>query len=143
MLYTQYIRSALEYASTNFHGWISDTYMKRLQRIQNATMRAIGGLAKTFPVDFLHQETGLEPLKLLFEKSDDIIWDRYERLPPTNPRNQMINAQPPIRLTTREGFRAKTRRTFPFHSITHYVTTPHLEPSLRLANLTLTSVPLS
>ena len=142
-LYTQYIRSALEYASTSFHGWISDTHMKRLQRIQNAAMRAIAGLAKTCPVDFLHLETGLEPLKLRFEKNDDIIWDRYERLPPTDPRNQMINAQPPIRLATREGFRAKTRRTFPFHSITRDVTTPHLEPWLRLANLTFASVPLS
>ena len=37
----------------------------------------------------------------------------------------------------------RTRRTFLFNNITRDVTTPHLEPWLRLINLTFGSVPLS
>ena len=141
-LYTQYIRSAIEYASSSFHGWISDTHMKRLQRVQNEAMRVMAGLAQTCPIDFLHLETGLEPLQLRFVKNDEITWDRYDRLPPNDPRNQLIKKQVDNRLSSRHGFRAKTSPTFPFKSITREVTTPHIEPWLCLENLCLESVQL-
>ena len=107
---------------------LSDTHMKRLQRVQNEAMRVMAGLAQTCPIDFLHLETGLEPLQLRFVKNDEITWDRYERLPPNDPRNQLIKKQVDNRLSSRHGFRAKTSPTFPFKNITREVTTPILNP---------------
>ena len=37
-------------------------------------MQAIGKLAKTCPVDFLHLETRLEPLDVRFRKLDASLW---------------------------------------------------------------------
>ena len=45
---------------------------RKIERVQNAALRAIAGLAKGCPVDFLRLETGVEPLYLRMEKNDDI-----------------------------------------------------------------------
>ena len=61
-LYLTYIRAGLEYASPSWSSWVSDTSLDTLQRVQNAALRSVGSLYKTCPVDFLHLETGIEPL---------------------------------------------------------------------------------
>ena len=63
-VYMGYIRSCLEYASSSWWPWISKTAKERLERVQNAALRAIAGLAKGCPVDSLRLETGVEPLYL-------------------------------------------------------------------------------
>ena len=80
-VYMGYMRSCLEYASSSWWPWISKTAKERLERVQNAGLRAIAGLAKGCPVDFLRLETGVEPLYLRMEKNDDIILDKYQSLP--------------------------------------------------------------
>ena len=69
-LYIQYIRSALEYTSCSWSPWILDTGLKRLQRIQNDALRSIAGWTKTYPWEFLHLETGIEPLEDIFDKNN-------------------------------------------------------------------------
>ena len=101
--YLQYVRMPMEYASPSWRSWASDTNIERLQKIQNQAMRLIAGLNKTCPVDFLHLETNLEPINLRLEKLDDIIWDRYARLPETDSRRQLLDQHVPPRLKTRTG----------------------------------------
>ena len=108
-LYTQYVRSGLEYASPSWSPWISDTEKQRLQRTQNNALRAAAGLSKTCPVDFLHLEVGVEPIVNRMEKNNQLIWERYSRLREDDPRKIMISEKmPPPRLKTRQGFRSKT-----------------------------------
>ena len=77
MLYLQYVRSGLEYASSSWSPWISNCSMNRIQRVQNSALRSIAGLSKTCPQDFLHLETGIEPIQDRFQKNDIITWDNY------------------------------------------------------------------
>ena len=108
-LYHQYVRSALGYASPSWSAWISKTDRERLQRVQNDALRSAAGLTKTCPIDFLHLETGVEPLAIRLEKIDQALWERYERLEDDDPRKIMIKKDvPPPRLKTRQGFRYKT-----------------------------------
>ena len=124
-LYIQYIRSVMEYASSSWNGWISETHHKKLQVIQNEALRSVAGLAKTCPIDFLHLETGVEPIAERLDKNDNITWDRYKRLPLTDARRQLVEKDIPARLKTRKGFRARTKEMFQFHSIKRDISTPH------------------
>ena len=141
-LYVQYIRSVLEYASSSWHGWMATTHIKRLQRIQNEALRSIAGLAKTCPIDFLHLETGIEPVAVRLAKNDEITWDRYERLPEDDARNQLIKKEHPTNLKTRFGFRDLTSKRLHHKDIVRETTTPPLEPWQTLPNLQFESVPL-
>ena len=108
-LYTQYVRSGIEYSSPSWSPWISDTAEKRLQRIQNDALRSVAGLTKTCPQDFLHLETGLDPISTRLEKNSQLLWERYSRLEEEDPRKIMITKDvPPPRLKSRQGFRHKT-----------------------------------
>ena len=89
MLYLQSARTCLEYESSSWSPWISDSNMNRLQRIQNQALRSITRLAKTCQTDFLHLEAGIEPLRDRFEKIDDIIYNKYARHPPSDSRRQL------------------------------------------------------
>jgi len=62
-LYTTYIRSAIEYASPAWYPWISKTSRRKLETVQNESIRIMARLAKTCPSDFLRLEAGLEPLE--------------------------------------------------------------------------------
>ena len=68
-IYVQYIRPALEYASPSWTPCIPETNMKNLQRVQNDALRSVAGLTATYPVDLLHLETNLEPLKDRLKKN--------------------------------------------------------------------------
>ena len=104
-VYLQYVRTVLEYASEGWSLWLAPTNMQKLERVQNEALRTASRLAKGCPVDFLRLETNVEPLELRLQKNDEILWDRYERLPITDARNQLIKREVPPRLTTRHGFR--------------------------------------
>ena len=99
----------LEYASPSWSPWISETQEKRLQVIQNDALRSVAGLAKTCPVDFLHLETGIEPIRDRFLKNDKLLWERYSRCEEEDPRRQTLDIDVPPRLKTRHGWRHKTR----------------------------------
>ena len=108
-IYTQYVRSGLEYASPSWDAWISKTDRERLQRVQNDALRSAAGLAMTCPTDFLHLETGVEPINIRLEKNSQVLWERYERLEEDDPRKIMIKKEtPPPRLKSRRGFRYET-----------------------------------
>ncbi len=55
-IYLTYVRSCLEYASSSWWAWISPTNKIKLERVQNAALRAIAGLHRTCPIDFLRLE---------------------------------------------------------------------------------------
>ena len=141
-LFIQYTRSVMEYASNSWNGWIADTYRKKLQRVQNEALRSIAGLAKTCPVDFLHLETGVEPIECRLDKNDLITWDRYARLPTSDSRRQLIENDIPPRLKTREGFRERTRKGFEYHNLVRDTTSAPLEPWLEFPNLSFEKVHL-
>jgi ribonuclease HI len=107
-LYLTYIRSAIEYASPAWYPWISKTARKRLERIQNESLRIMSRLAKTCPKDFLRLETGTEPLKQRLEKNSRILWEKYARLPIEDKRRQMMETEVKPRLKSRHGWRTTT-----------------------------------
>ena len=141
-LYIQYIRSVIEYASSSWHGWICKTHIRRLQSLQNEAMRAISGLPKTCPQDFLHLETNLDPIAVRLAKNDQILWDKYERLPTNDSRKELTTKQIPSRLTSRIGFRFRTAESFPFKDLTRETTSPRIEPWISLPNLSFQQVQL-
>ena len=125
-LYIQYCRISMEYSSRSWAPWISKSNLKRIQRVQNDAMRSIAGLSKTCPQDFLHLETGLEPIKSRFKKLDMLTWDRYARLPPEDSRHKMLDRAIPPRLKTRIGWRWKTAKLM---SRLNYRRAPRGKPS--------------
>ena len=142
-LYIQYIRAVMEYASSSWTPWISNSNLLILQRLQNQALRSIAGLHKDCPVDFLHLETGIEPLRNRYEKIDDILWDKYQRLPECDQRKQLVTAKAPTRLKTRLGWRKlATERMQQWNTIKRDVTTGHLPPWRQLTNLTIDKVHL-
>ena len=52
-LYATFIRSALEYASPSWFPWISETAKKRIEIVQNESLRVMTRMAKDTPCDFL------------------------------------------------------------------------------------------
>ena len=106
MLDLQYVRSGLEYASSRWSPWISNS---SIQRVQNSALRSIAGLSKTCLQDFLHLETGIEPIQGRFQKNYMITWDNYARLTPEDSR-RLIEKEVPPRLKTRQGWRHKTAK---------------------------------
>ena len=107
-LYCTYNRSALEYGSCSWDSWISKTNLLRLQRVQNEALRTAAGLAKTCPVEFVHVETGIEPLEDRLRKNNMIKYEEYLRLEGDDSRKRMLEKTAPTRLKTRCGWRAKT-----------------------------------
>lgn len=134
-IYLQYIRSPMEYAAPSWSSWASDTNIERLQKVQNQAMRAIASLTKTCPIDFLHLETNLEPIKFRLQKLDDITWDRYARLPPDDSRNKLLQRDVPPRLKTRHGWRSRTAARMKDQTIVRDNTTPPMPPWFKLSNV--------
>ena len=93
--YQQYVCSRLEYASPSWNAWISKTKRDRLQRVQDKALRSAAGLAKTCPTDFLHLETGVEPLDIRLEKNGQVVWEKYhqDRMTVVNLINQPENCR--------------------------------------------------
>jgi hypothetical protein len=107
-LYVQLIRTCLEYASPSWAPLLENTKKEQLERIQNEALRNIAGLYKTCPIDFLRLETNVEPLKDRLLKNDEILFDKYLRLPQSDSRRRLVDKHIPTRLQTRHGWRAKT-----------------------------------
>ena len=146
-LYLTYVRSVLEYASPSWNSWISVTNRKKLQIIHNQSLRAITNMCKTCPTDFLHLEAGIEPLNDRLEQMDDILWDKYCRLPPHDPRRKLQEKVFPTwtgskALKTRIGWRTKTAARMEDFKIKRETTTPPLPPWKDLRNVTFEETPL-
>ena len=139
-LYIQYIRSCLDYASSSWVPWIADCHMKKLETVQNEALRAMAGLTKTCPNEFLNLETNIKPFRLRYEKNDEITMDRYLRLPETDSRRQLAEIAVPQRLKTRIGWRTKTQKNTEeakIGKIARAEVTPPLPPWMRHDNLTI------
>ena len=107
-LYIQFCRTVLEFSSSAFTPLLSDTNLEILERVQNEALRAITRLYKTCPRDFLRLEANMEPLVERFKKNDEILYDKYLRLPVSDARRQLVETFVPRRLTGRHGWRPKT-----------------------------------
>ena len=62
ILYKQFIRTTLNYASTSWYPTISSSNLQTLQKAQNNTLRTITGCLPTTPIPHLHEETKILPL---------------------------------------------------------------------------------
>ena len=142
-IFIQTIRTLLEYGSPAWSSYLCKTTASTVQRIQNQGLRAIYKHAKTTPVDYLHLEAGVEPILNRWQKIDDITWDRYARLPDTDPRKELLckdTGKP--RLSTRFGWRHETAKRMKDWDIPRDTTTPPLPPWREMKNLTLDRVKL-
>ena len=63
LLYKQYIRSVMSYASPAWAPTISNTHHNTLQTIQNSALCIITGCTKTTPTAHLHSETRILPVR--------------------------------------------------------------------------------
>ena len=141
-LYLQFIRMCLEYASPSWAPLISDTKRKQLEKVQNEALRSVAGLYKTCPVDFLRLETNVEPLNDRLLKNDEILFDKYLRLPKNDSRRALVdNAKPTTRLGTRHGWRKMTTDRVD-HDLLRDEYTPPTAPWRSLPNLKVEYVEL-
>ena len=104
-LYATYVRSAMEYASPSWYPWISETQRKKLEKVQNESMRIMTRMARTTPIDFLRLEAGLEPINSRLEKNSQVMWERYKRLRQEDNRRVMAEKEVKRRLKSRVGWR--------------------------------------
>jgi ribonuclease HI len=104
-IYLQYTRPALEYDSPSWSPWISDAARKSLQRVQNDALRAVVGLTARTPIDFVHLEASVEPLKDRFEKNNLLLREKYKRLGTNDARRRLLEKKASVRLKTRKGLR--------------------------------------
>jgi ribonuclease HI len=141
-IYLQYIRPCLEYASPGWAPWRSANQIQELERVQNDALRAITGMAKRCPTDFLRLQAGVEPLADRLKKNDEILWDKYARLPDTDARKGLASDAVKTRLTTRLGWRNCTAPRMRVWDIKRDVATPALPPWKELTNLTVEYVRL-
>ena len=115
MIYLVFCRTALEYNAPAWHPWISETKEKSLQRIQNDALRAVVGLTATCPIDYLHLEAGVEPLKLRLQKRSILLRERYRRLKSCDARRRLLEKKRKVRLTTRLGWRHMVQNIQPMN----------------------------
>ena len=142
-IYIQFVRTILEYGSEGWSSWLAASNMERLEKIQNEALRAASRIAKGCPIDFLRLESNVEPLSVRLQKNDEILWDKYERLPETDSRKQLIQIHVPPRLTTRHGFRNTIKpRMAKWADLKRDITTGPTAPWLTLDNIDVQYVPL-
>ena len=140
-IYVQYIRPALEYASPSWVPWISKTDVKKLQTVQNEALRSIADLALTCPVDFLHLETGIDPLQDRFRKNNEMARERHLRMAENDARRQQMEKKATVKLKTRQGLRHATR-DYPAEANFERATTRSCLPPWRGTKLKFDRVPL-
>ena len=127
-IYIQWIRSGLVYASPSWNAWISKSMQEALQRVQNDALRSIVGAAATTPTDFLHLEANVEPLSLYLDKADQLLREKYKRLPEGDPRKELLNKKAQIRLKTRLGWRERSKSNA--HGISEDFKVEEIKPPL-------------
>ena len=110
--------------------------------MQNEALRAITGLSKTCPVDFLRLEANIEPLRDRLEKNDEITWDKFERLPENDSRKNLLTTIVPSRLKTRIGWRNATLNRMRDFELKRETTTTMIAPWKELECLTVEEVTL-
>lgn len=108
-LYKTYARSGIEYASPSYYPMLGVKKREKLETIQNEALRSMVGAARRCPADFLRLEAGIEPLEARMKKNNVITWERYRRLGEEDSRRKLIETEDRTRLTTRHGWRHKTR----------------------------------
>ena len=140
-IFVQYIRTSMEYGSPSWSPWISNTNMKAIQRVQNDALRSVVGSAATCPIDFLHLESNIEPIKQRMEKNDLLLMEKYKRLPEKDPRRKLLEKKGNIRLKSRIGWRELTNRRKTKDTYKVEQLKPPLEPWKR-TQLKFEAVPL-
>ena len=109
-LYITYVRSALEYACASWYPWISKTARRRIEAVQNESLRIMTRMSKTTPKDFLRCQAGIEPLEERMKKNSKILFEKYSRLEESDPRRQLKERDTVPKLTTRHGWRHTTKK---------------------------------
>ena len=140
-IYVQYIRPTIEYVSPGWGPWCADSNLGKLQTVQNEALRAIAGLTASCPVDFLHLETGIEPIRDRFEKNNKLMRERHLRMPQDDPRRQLMEKKATVKLKTRQGLRHATE-SYPEEANFDRATTKSMYPPWRITRLVFDKVPL-
>jgi hypothetical protein len=99
LIYKQYIRSIIEYASPAWHPTLAPSNLNKLQTLQNHALRIITGCTLMTPIPHLHHETKTLPIA---ELSDMIGTQFFAKLSqPGNPSEHLtINTEPPRKMKT-------------------------------------------
>ena len=140
-IFVQYIRPSMEYGSPSWSPWISKTNMQAIQTVQNDALRSVVGTAATCPVDFLHLESNIEPVRQRLEKNDLLLMEKYKRLPTKDPRRKLLERKGNIRLKSRIGWRELTNRRKDKETYNVEMLKPPLEPWIR-TRMKFEAVPL-
>ena len=109
-LYITYVRSALEYANASWYPWIGKRRRKRLEAVQNESLRIMTRMSKTTPLDFLRCETNIEPLEERMKKNSMITYEKYSRLEESDARRRLMEKEVTHGLKTRHGWRHETKK---------------------------------
>ena len=109
-LFSTYIRSAMEYAGPSWYPWISTTAKKDLERVQNTSLKIMTRMAHSTPINFLQLQAGVEPFQTRMEKNNQILYERYMRLRPEDPRRILAMKDVKERLKSRIGWRKETEQ---------------------------------
>ena len=109
--------------------------------MQNEALRAIAGLTASCPVDFLHLETGIEPIRDRFAKNNKLMRERHLRMPQDDPRIQLMEKKATVKLKTRQGLRHATE-SYPEEANFDRATTKSMYPPWRVTRPVFDKVPL-
>ena len=95
IVYRQFVRTNLNYASTAWYPTISNTNRLKLERVQNRALRIITGCVKTTPVHHLQSEAKVLPI----EAHLDMIGSQFfsKASTPDHPCHHTVQAPTPPR----------------------------------------------
>ena len=95
VMYRQFIRTTLNYASTAWYPTIRPTNREKLQVTQNSCLRTITGCTQTTNINHLHSETKILPIN----NHLDMIGTQYyvRATDPSHPSHHITLQQPPDR----------------------------------------------
>ena len=97
-IYIALQRSVAEYASEAWAPWVAKDQLERLERMQLRAGRAMTGLTRSTPTEVVLAESNLPRLEQRYMQLAVSKADKWERLPSSDPRRQVLAAQVPRRL---------------------------------------------
>ena len=84
-LFSSLVRGKLDYAAPGWQGWLSDSSIEAMDRVQNRGIRLITGQMKSSPVDALRLEAGFPPYATHIERMCLRSAEKASRVPEDHP----------------------------------------------------------
>jgi ribonuclease HI len=85
-VYLAHVQSVLNFASSGWQPWLSNTRIKQLEVVQNKCLRLITTQAKSSPIDSLRAESGVPSIASTIRANCLRSKEKALRLPPNHPR---------------------------------------------------------